>query len=180
MSFRTENRSRPSFNSVRTILALVLREMSTTYGRSAGGYAWAVIEPAAGIALMSIVFSFAFRSPALGTNFPIFYATGFLPFVMYQHLTSKVAQSIRFSRPLLFYPRVTFIDALIARSVLTTLTNLTVFYIVILGIRTAFETHTLLDLPQIILSLSLVCLLGTGLGIFNCFLSSMVPPWEQV
>ena len=61
-----------SFRFVRTILALILREMSTTYGRSAGGYIWAVLEPAAGIALLAFAFSLALRAPSLGTNFALF------------------------------------------------------------------------------------------------------------
>ena len=56
----------------RTILALILREMSSTHGKSPGGYLWMVLEPALGIALLSAIFSLGFRSPRLGTNFPIF------------------------------------------------------------------------------------------------------------
>ena len=71
------------FSTLRTVLALMLREMSTTYGRSPGGYLWAILEPAGGIAMMSVAFGLVLRSPSLGTNFPIFYATGYLPFMMY-------------------------------------------------------------------------------------------------
>ena len=35
------------FATVRTSVALMLREMVTTYGRSPGGYIWAVVEPVA-------------------------------------------------------------------------------------------------------------------------------------
>ena len=96
--------------TLRTIGALFIREMSTTHGRNAFGYAWAVLEPVAGIALLSLVFSLAFRSPSLGTNFPLFYASGLLPFMAYMDVSQKVAQSIRFSRQLIFYPGVTFVD----------------------------------------------------------------------
>ena len=78
-----------SFRFVRTILALILREMSTTYGRSAGGYIWAVLEPAAGIALLAFAFSLALRAPSLGTNFALFYATGYLPFMLYFYSAKK-------------------------------------------------------------------------------------------
>jgi hypothetical protein len=55
---------RPRFlASFRTITALILREMATTYGRSPGGYLWAVLEPVAGVALLSLVFSLALRNP---------------------------------------------------------------------------------------------------------------------
>ena len=47
--------SRPNrrFASLRAIGALILREMATTYGRSPGGYAWALIEPVVGTAVLT-------------------------------------------------------------------------------------------------------------------------------
>ncbi len=99
----------------RAIGALILREISTTYGRSPGGYIWAVLEPAAGIALLTLVFSIGFRTPPLGASFALYYAAGILPLMMFTELSGKLAQTIQFSRALLVYPRVTFLDALIAR-----------------------------------------------------------------
>jgi capsular polysaccharide transport system permease protein len=45
---------RPTFRlrlpcAMRTIVALIMREMATSYGRSPGGYIWAIAEPVAGI-----------------------------------------------------------------------------------------------------------------------------------
>ena len=87
---------------------------------------------------MTLAFSLAFASPALGNNFPLFYATGFLPFMMYSDLANKISQSIRFSRPLLFYPSVTYLDAIIGRFLLNGLTHLMVFYLLIFSIMTFF------------------------------------------
>ena len=101
------------FASIRTIFALMLREMITTYGRSPGGYLWAVLEPAAGIALLSLVFSVGFRSPALGVSFAMFYATGMVPFVFFNDINLKVSRALLFSKPLMAYPTVTFVDAIL-------------------------------------------------------------------
>ena len=38
----------------RVLFALVMREMTTRFGRSSAGYLWALIEPAAFIALLSL------------------------------------------------------------------------------------------------------------------------------
>ncbi|MEM6933365.1 MAG: sugar ABC transporter permease, partial [Pseudomonadota bacterium] len=127
-----------AFGSGRSISALILREMSTSYGRSPGGYIWAVLEPAAGIALLSLVFSVAFRTPSLGTSFPMFYATGMLLFVMFADVQSKVALSLLFSKQLLTYPTVTFVDAMLARFVLNVITQLMVGYIILAGIMLLF------------------------------------------
>lgn len=168
------------FRSARAVVALMLREMATTYGRSPGGYVWAVLEPAAALALLSLVFSMAFRAPSLGTNFPLFYATGYLPFALFLELSSKTAAAIRFSRPLLAYPVVTFVDAIIARALLTTLTQLMVAYVVFSGILILFDTRTILDLGQVALAYCATVALAMGIGTFNCFLMGVLPAWERV
>lgn len=164
----------------RSISALVLREMSTTYGRSPGGYVWAVLEPVLGTALLAFVFSLAFTSPPLGTNFALFYSTGLLPFLMYTDITNKVMASIQFSRQLLFYPRVTFLDAILARFLLSVITNITVVAILFVGIIQLFDLRLILDLPAILSSLCMAAALGLGVGILNCFMMSSYQMWIRV
>lgn len=164
----------------RTVVALMLREMATSYGRSPGGYVWAVLEPVAAIALFSVVLSLALHSPSLGRSFPLFYATGYLPFMLFFDLAGKTALSIRFSRPLLAYPRVNFVDAILARFVLNMLTHLVVFCAVLSGIFMFSETSAVLDLPRILHALAMAGGLAIGVGVTNCFLMSFYPIWERI
>lgn len=165
---------------MRIIVALMLREMATTYGKSAGGYVWAVLEPVLGVALLSVIFSLALRTPGLGTNFPLFYATGFLPFAMFNDLTNKVAGSIRFSRAFLAYPSVTFVDALIARVLLNALTHMAVIAVVFTGIYVAFQLPFVVTLSYVFESLLLIALLAVGVGTLNCYLMTAFPVWERI
>lgn len=139
-----------------------------------------MIEPVGGIALLTLVFSFAFRTPPLGDSFPLFYATGFLPFLMYQDVAQKLTTTLRFSKPLLFYPRVTFADALIARFLLGSLMQLAVSGVIILGILATFRIGTFVDLPEIALAYAMAASLGLGVGTLNCCLTSLFPLWERV
>ena len=173
-------RSHRSFPTFRAISALVLREMSVTYGRSPGGYLWAVLEPALGIFLLTFIFSLAFRSPPLGANFPLFYATGLIPFLFYAELSSKLSQSLKFSRQLLAYPAVTFTDAIAARLVLNTITLLFVGYLIFAGILALFDTRTVLDPVALVLAYAMTIALALGIGVMNCVLVSMIPVWAQV
>ena len=168
------------FRTGRTITALILREMSTTYGRSPGGYLWAVLEPVGAVLLLSLGFSLLLRAPPLGTSFLLFYATGYLPFSLYMQASNLVARSLGFSRPLLAYPGVMWIDAILARFILTALTHLMVFCLVIGGILIIVDTHTVLDLPRILLGLGMAAALGLGVGTLNCFLLGMLPVWAQI
>jgi len=173
-------RKRPVIATMRAISALILREMATTYGKSAFGYLWVILEPLLGIALLSVVFSLAFRHPSLGTNFPIFYASGFLPYILYMNVSKKVATAINFSRPLLTYPSVTFLDAIIGRLILNWITQVVVFYLLVTGIEILFDTYTIRDYKSIGGSLLMAGALGLGIGTLNCYLWSVAPSWERV
>lgn len=163
----------------RVVLALMLREMSTTYGRSALGYLWAILEPAGGILLLTLVFSQALRAPAIGTNFPLFFASGLLPFMAYQTISQKIAVSLRFSRPLLFYPSVTYIDAMLARFLLNAMTQLLIGGVVIGGIIWLYDVDVILDVPVIVTGFCMALSLGAGIGTLNCYLLSVYPVWER-
>lgn len=167
-------------DSFRVILALMLREMATSHGRSPGGYLWAVIEPVAGIALLSFIFSVALRNPGLGVTFPLFYATGMLPFGMFTLLVSRTAGALEFSRPLLALPRVGWREAIAARFLLNLMTQVMISYILLAGILWIFRTRAILDFGAILEAYTLCALLGLGLGTLNCLLQGMIPVWVHI
>ena len=171
---------RAHFATARAITALILREISTTYGRSPGGYVWAVLEPAAGIALLTVVFSIGFRHPPLGTNFAFFYAAGILPFLMFNEVSNKIGQTIQFSRALLNYPRVTFVDAIVARLLLNTLTQLTVSAIVLSFIMLVYKPDTTLDFSKIMTAYAMAIALSIGVGTINSYLNMAYPIWQTI
>ena len=139
---------------------------------------WSVLEPMAAILFLSIGFSLVIRSPSLGTSFLLFYATGYLPLNLYQTLSNPIARSIMFSRPLLRFPAVSWIDALLARFILNSLTNVLISVLLFTLILAIVDSRTILDLPPIIEAFGLCMLLGLGVGAFNCVLFGMFPVWE--
>jgi capsular polysaccharide transport system permease protein len=165
---------------LRAIGALMLREMATSYGRSPGGYLWAVLEPVAGIALLSAVFAMGFQAPPLGRNFVIFYATGLIPFLIFTTVSGRVGTALLFSRSLLAYPAVTVVDAILARFLLNAATQLLVACLVLGGIVIVFQTQTLPDPGRIAAGLALAAALALGVGTLNCWMFARIPAWQQV
>ena len=157
-----------------------MREMATSYGRSPGGYLWAIAEPVAGIVLLTLVLSLAFQAPPLGISFPLFYATGLVPFLAYVDLSSKTAQSINFSRALLSYPAVNFIDALIARFALNAMVQIVVGLCIFSFVLLAMDTRALLDPRALGLAIAMLGALAWGIGVMNCLLLSKYPIWQRV
>lgn len=175
-----EVRKHRRFASLRAIGALILREMQTSHGRSAGGYFWAVAEPAGGIILLTLIFSVTFAMPPIGTSFAMFYATGMVPFLGYLDLSGKVASSVRYSMALLSYPAVTFMDALLARIAFNGMTQLMVATVIFTTILTTSETRTDPQMDQIAIAIVMMLLIGAAVGVLNCFLFEAVSWWQPL
>lgn len=154
--------------------------MSSTYGRTPGGYIWAILGPLGAIMAIAVGFSLMLRSPSLGTSFLLFYASGFLPFSLYQIIARTVAGALKFSRPLLAYPSVTWVDAIVARFTLNLLTEAMVAYILLTGILVFTETNTVLNMVPIIGAMLLAAFLALGVGVMNCVLMGLFPAWRQI
>ncbi len=168
------------FGTFRAVLALMLREMGTRYGRSPGGYLWAFLEPLGGILILTIGFSLVMRTPPIGTSFLLFYACGMLPFSLYMSLSNNIMASFKFSRTLLMYPAVTWVDAVLARFLLNVLTGLIVMICLLSGVLIVSDTRAVLDFGAIFDAVWMICLLGLSVGVFNCAISGLFPVWQQV
>ncbi|WP_109468740.1 ABC transporter permease [Albibacillus kandeliae] len=172
------NAGRRRFATLRTVLALMLREMSTRYGNTPGGYVWAILEPLGAILVLSVGFSLVLRSPSLGTSFLLFYATGYLPFSLFNSISNTTARALNFSRALLRYPAVTWLDAVLARFLLNTLTSVVIATLLCGSILILEDAHAALDAPPVIEGFVLTMLLGLGVGTVNCALIGLLPVWE--
>jgi capsular polysaccharide transport system permease protein len=171
---------KPSFQRLRVIFALVIREMGARFGRSAGGYVWAIAEPLGGILLLAVAFSLALRTPPLGTSFILFYATGMIPFSMYKTMAGGISVAVKSNRGLLRYPVVSLLDAVIAKFVLNFMTILLIAIILVAGILLGTDAHVNLDLGHVAVAFALAALLGLGVGTMNCVLFGFFPTWKNI
>lgn len=164
----------------RSVSALLLREMGTRYGRRPGGYIWALIQPLGIIVLLAFAFSLLARTPALGTSFVLFKATGFLLLQAFNNISSTVGGSLSYSRSLLLYPRVSWMDAVIARFLLNALVIWVVAFLILLGIVIVEDLDVLLDWDRIFLSGVLATALGFGFGCLNAYMFVRFSIWANV
>lgn len=174
------SRSVPHFTGLRSISALMLREMSTRYGRTPGGYVWALVEPLGMILIMAYVWSLLAKSPSLGTSFILFKATGYMVLQMFTTLGGQVGKALGFSRPLLQYPRVSWIDAVFARFTLNALVVAVVTVIILSGVMIYEQIRTVLAWGPILMAMGLAAALGLGVGCLNCYLFRRFPVWNQI
>lgn len=164
---------------IRILFALMMREMSTRFGRSSGGFVWAFLEPVGFIALLSLIFVFMSRSPPLGPSFPLFYATGFLPFYIFKTVSAVTSHAVRYNHALLSYPSVTPTDTVLARFLLQSLTNCIVTLGILGGLLMIIDYAPVLQPVVLVKAVGLATLLGLGIGTLNAVLFHIWPVWER-
>jgi len=167
-------------SAFRCISALVIREMSTRYGRRPGGYIWALLQPLGIIIILGLAWAAIAKTPSLGTSYMLFKGSGFLLLQGFVGVGGTVGGALTFSKALLSFPRVSWVDAILARFFLNALVISTVTTIILFGI-VLFEGLRITPVwSKILLSMTLALLLGFGVGCLNCFLFKRFSAWQGV
>lgn len=164
----------------RVIAALVIREITTRYGTKIGGYAWAIIEPIAFIALLSLIFSAFARTPPLGRSFMLFYATGYISFWFYRTMIDQVSKSVQVNRALLTYPVVSPLDTILARSALQVVTQFVVSVTIFSGLSLLIDNFPAINPAPLLAAFLLATALGIGIGMTNCILFHFSGLYEKI
>ena len=108
----------------RVIGAIMMREMMTRWGRRNLGFAWLFVEPLVFALPVIAVWSYVRAPFEHGLPMTAFVWTGYMPLLMFRHVTAGALLSIRTSSALLYHRRVTPLDIFVGRQGLEALGNL--------------------------------------------------------
>ncbi|OWK24297.1 sugar ABC transporter [Rhizobium yanglingense] len=167
------------YNSSRVVGALVIREMSTRFGNKPGGYIWAVLDPAAHIAFLSVIFMAIAHAPALGTSFPLFFATGYIGFQFYQGMAGYLNGAVNANRAMLSYPNVAPIDTVFARYILQLGTSAVIGFCVFATIALSLRNPLTIQWLYIMEAAFAASLLALGNALANNVLFRKYPLYEK-
>jgi len=109
------------------IFAVVLREMMARVGGQWVGAIWTLFEPLAHVGILMAWISLARGSSSAAIEYPVFLATGLIPFFFFQKLVTRLLDGIEANRSLFSYRQVKPIDALVGRAIVEALMNMTVY-----------------------------------------------------
>lgn len=165
---------------MRAIGALLMREALTRYGSSRIGYLWAIIEPAAFIAMFLVVRDYLNRTVPLGENIALFMMSGLVGARVTINIVGKVGQAIGSNRALLVYPLVNPLDTIAARCVLETLTGMIVFVLFFAGLLIVASDVVINDFATFTTGAAMLVVLGCSIGTFNAVLGTVLPAWTRV
>lgn len=164
----------------RVTAALIVREMSTRYGSKPGGYLWAIFDPVAHVTMMTVIFQAFARMPALGLSFPLFFASGYLPFTFYQRMSSFMAGTIKANKTLLSYPVVSPFDAITSRFILQFMTDALVSAVILFMLIELGGVAQPMNIAGMIEAAGAAAVLGLGIGAINIVMFARSPLYEQI
>ncbi len=164
---------------IRVVAALVIREMSTRFGTKPGGYIWAFLDPAAHIAFLSLIFMAIAHAPPLGTNFPLFFASGYIAFQFYQSMAGYLNGAVNANRALLSYPNVAPIDTVLSRYLLQFGTTAVVGFCVFVVIGFELKSPPSVHWQFLIEAAFAASLIALGNGLANNILFAKYPLYEK-
>ncbi len=164
----------------RVIATLILRETRTSFGQSTLGYLWAIITPAASVALLFFIYTLIGSKAPYGESLTLFFATGILTIEFFNKLSQTLMTGFITNKEILIFPMVKEIDILFARLILISATYLVImlfFYVSLIGLGLApFPAH-----PEKLLEAFLAIIaLGLGFGVFNAVIVSLWRGWAQI
>ncbi|TDW25975.1 capsular polysaccharide transport system permease protein [Rhizobium azibense] len=164
----------------RVVTSLVIREMNTRYGNKIGGYLWAIADPLAYIAFLTLIRGSLSATPPLGRSVPLFISTGYLGFLFYVNLSSYISSAVKSNRALLSYPRVSPFDAVVSRLVLQFSTTAVVTALTLFILATELGGFPSVDWPIIIEAAFATSMIAAGIGLLNAGLFVRWPWYEKV
>jgi capsular polysaccharide transport system permease protein len=176
---RTTNRSH--FQIQRDVIyALLLRELSSRFGKSRGGFLWVLLEPIAHLVIPILIFGFIRQRLVPGIEYPVFLVYGFLPFLLFKAICLQIVDGVAASQGLLSYRQVLLMDVFVAKAMAHWVIQAVVFSIVLTGL--AILGYDVVPPRPVELAgvLALTTLLAFGLGVVFAAIASLVPDARPV
>lgn len=161
------------------IKALFMREIKTRFGKYRLGYLWAVLEPAAHLMVLVVIFGFVMHRTMPDISFPVFLINGIIPYFMFSDITNRSIAAIDANQGLFNYRPVKPIDTVIARAILEFFIYLFV-YIVLMTILWWLGEPVFF--PNMVIFLATWCILlifSTGIGLIFMVIGILFPETEK-
>lgn len=116
------------------VFGLLIRELKTRFGSYRLGYAWALLDPLLMLAAFSLIFGLRGHGGFGGAPAPLFITAGYLPFLFFKNVVSKLQSAVSSNMGLFCYRQVTPFATFIARFVLEVIVGVVVGIILVLGL----------------------------------------------
>ncbi|WP_315921035.1 ABC transporter permease [Mesorhizobium sp. SP-1A] len=162
------------------IVAIIMRETLTRFGKNKIGYLWALLEPVAYVSLFLSIRNAVAQTVPFGDSMILFVLSGLLCFRAFSSIASRGLKAVSSNNALFTYPMVKPMDAIFARIILEAVTMLVVFAIFFSFMHLASDHHIIAYPERFGAAMGGLMVLAAGMSVFNGALNAIMPSWERV
>lgn len=159
---------------------IFLRELNTRFGRFRLGYLWAIAEPAALVAIISFVRTQFGRGPISGVDYPLFFASGVIAYLIFTHIVNSSLAAIESNQGLFNYRQVKPFDVILARSLLELVSSIGAGLVVFLGLTYldySYHWNSTLGLAS---TVAMLFCLALGFGLITAVLGPLYQDSKKI
>jgi capsular polysaccharide transport system permease protein len=162
------------------VFTLFLRELGVRFGRFRLGYIWAILEPVAFISILSFVRMQWGRGPVAGVDYPVFFASGILAYLVFTHIANSSLTAIENNQGLFNYRQVKPFDSVLSRALLELGISVASAIVIFSGLKyLGFQFHWNNTLG-VITTVALLFLLSLGFGLIASILGPLFNDAKKV
>lgn len=164
---------------VRVIHALMIRELTTRFGRENIGFLWIMVEPLLFAGLVAIVWRLMKGASEHGMSMAAFAVSGYIPITLFRHGVSRSVAAFTANGSLLYHRQIKILDFIIARFIIEILGGM-MAYIFIASILMFFNEFPVPDNIGLFLAgWSIYCLFTFSICLIIAPLSEMSEAMEK-
>ncbi len=154
------------------IIELTIREIKARYKQSVLGYFWIILNPFFQIMIMSFVFLYILKSPAIGVPFPIFLYTGLLPWTLFVSSINSAQSSLVDGASLIkkiYFPREILVISSLLAKLFDFCLSLIAFFALLIWFQVPLSQYSLLVIPILLIQTLFTFGLSLILSVCNLF-----------
>lgn len=106
---------------VRVVHALMIRELTTRFGRENIGFLWIMVEPLLFAGLVALIWRVAKGPAEHGVSVIAFVVSGYIPITLFRHCIGRSVAAFTANSSLLYHRQIKVIDFILARFVIEVL-----------------------------------------------------------
>jgi len=117
---------------IRVIKALLIRELSTRFGRENIGFLWMIVEPLLFPALVGLMWRILKGPEEHGISVVAYVITGYVPLTFFRHAISRCAGVFTANSSLMYHKQIKLLDFIFVRFFIEVIGSMTSFSIIVL------------------------------------------------
>ncbi|HEY1212220.1 MAG TPA: ABC transporter permease, partial [Bryobacteraceae bacterium] len=147
----------------RVITALMIRELTTRFGRENIGFLWIMVEPLLFAVLVGLIWRFMKGPEDHGVSIIAFIATGYIPLTFFRNSVTRVVKIFSVNGSLMYHRQIKIIDFVLVRCLIEGIGAMMAFAVIAPALIILGEFPVPYDLGEVVAGWLLYWLFTTSL-----------------